>query len=437
MDNNVNIRRVALSVLDKIESLGQYSNIALDTAIERSGAIGQDKALLTTLVYGVIERKITLDHQINSMASLPPSKIEGTVRNALRMGLYQLAFLDKIPDHAAINESVDLVSKRSKGFVNAILRGFIREGRKISLPPEDDGARYLSIKYSVAEEICRRFCDAFGKAKAEDILSALNEQPEITLRVNTLKTSREELLKSFEARGISAYKTEYSPYGIRLKTKISYSDIPGEGDGLWFVQDEASQLASLALSAENGENVIDACACPGGKSFSVAMCMENEGDLRAFDLHENKLSLIKKGAERLSIDIIKTEARDGRCFDEALSEWADKILLDVPCSGLGVMAKKPDIRYKDMKDAARLPEIQLSIAKNCFRYLKKGGIMVYSTCTLLPEENEENVKKLLSELVGIELIPFETGNIRSNGMLTLFPDEYGCDGFFIAKLRKI
>lgn len=434
----MNIRKVALNVLDRIEAAGQYSNIALDTAIERSGAAGADKALLTALVYGTVERKITLDSVINSLSSLPPSKIESSVRNVLRMGLYQIAYLDRIPDHAAINESVSLVNKRSKGFVNAILRNFIRGGKEISLPYENekDAAKYLSVKYSVSEEICDRFCRDLGRERAEAIINAMNEQPAITLRVNTLKISREMLLERLTDAGISAEKTKYSHLGIRLASKTPYSEIVGGDEGLWFVQDEASQICAAVLGAERGESIIDCCACPGGKSFSAAICMENEGTLNSFDLHGNKLSLIDSGAKRLGIDIIKTAEKDGRFFDETLLESADRVLCDVPCSGLGVIAKKPDIRYKDMKDIDRLPEIQLAIAENNLKYLKKGGIMVYSTCTLLPSENEENVKRLLKDHPELSLVPFDAGGIKSDGMLTLYPDIHGTDGFFIAKLKK-
>ena len=438
MENKINVRKLALAVLDRIESAGQYSNIALDTAISRSGVSSADKALLTTLVYGVIERKITLDYYINSVSTLPPSKIEASVRNAIRLGLYQLAYLDRIPDHAAINESVGLVGKRSKGFVNAILRGFVRGGKTLALPSfsETSPEKYLSVKYSVSEGICGRFCHDFGAELAEELISAMNEPPPITLRVNTLKISREKMLEILGNVGINAEETAYSPFGIRLPSGTAYSDIPGGDEGLWFVQDEASQLAAAVLGARSGERIIDCCACPGGKSFSLAICMGNKGSVASFDLHASKLSLIEKTAKRLGIDIIETSERDGRIFDESLAESADRILCDVPCSGLGVIAKKPDIRYKDIGEAERLPEIQLAIAENNLRYLKKGGTMVYSTCTLLPAENEENVKKLLERHKELSLVPFEVGGIRSDGILTLLPDGKGSDGFFIAKLIK-
>lgn len=436
MENKINVRKVALMVLDRIEAAKRYSNIALDAAIEQSGVSGADRGLLTTLVYGVIEHKITLDYQIDKMASLAPSKIEASVRNALRLGLYQLIYLDRIPDHAAINESVELVNKRSKGFVNALLRSFVRAEKKIRLPDENNVSKYLSVKYSVSEEICERFCHHFGRERTEAIFSAMNEAPSMTLRVNTLKISRQELLTLLSEKEIEAEMTGLSEVGIKLSDKIPYSQIPGEADGLWFVQDEASQLCSATLGAKKGDLIIDCCAAPGGKSFSLAMDMENKGEIRAFDLHENKLSLIRCGAERLGIDIIRAEEKDGRKFDESFQNFADKILCDVPCSGLGVIAKKPDIRYKELSDIDRLPEIQLSIAENNLKYLKKGGIMVYSTCTVLPSENEENIKILMEKHPEISLVPFEIGGIKSDGMLTLYPDKHGSDGFFIAKLRK-
>lgn len=437
MSDKLNIRSVALAVLDRIEAAGQYSNIALDTAIKRTDVKGADRAFLTTLVYGVIERKITLDYCINKMSSIPPSKIEATVRNILRMGLYQLAFLDRVPDHAAINESVSLAKKRQSGFVNALLRNFARSDRAFPLPDEKEGkARCLSVKYSIGEDICDLFCRIFGDERTEAILSSMNVTPPITIRTNTLRTTRENLLERLLKAGISAEKTTLSDSGIKV-LHTAYSDIPGDKEGLWFVQDEASQICAEVLGACPGEAVIDACACPGGKSFSVAMRMENKGILKSFDLHENKLSLVEKNAERLGIDIIETAQRDGKLYDEALYESADRIICDVPCSGLGVIAKKTDIRYKNIDDIARLPALQLAIAQNCVKYLKKGGVLVYSTCTIAPEENEENVKKLLEAFPQLELIPFSAGGrVVESGMMTLYPDTDGTDGFFIAKLKK-
>lgn len=438
VQNPVNIRAIALTTLDRAEAAGQYSNIALDTAIERSGTDGADRALLTSLVYGTIEHKITLDHIIDSRSSIPPSKIERTTRNILRMGLYQFIFLDRIPDHAAANESVDLAGKRSKGFVNAMLRGFVRDGKNINYPdPQKDVLHYISVMYSVPAELASLFLDTFGREKTESLFRAMNENPTITLRTNTLKTTRDELIKKLADAAIEAVKTRYSPYGIRLTSRVPYTSIAGAEEGLWHVQDEASQICAEVCAASSGDTVIDACACPGGKSFSIAENMKNEGKVLAFDLHENKLSLVRSGAERLGISIIETAEKDGKVYDPSLSEIADCVLCDVPCSGFGVLAKKPEIRYKNVSETEKLPDLQLAIAENCLKYVKKGGTFVYSTCTLVPRENVENVRRLLSAHPELEICDFEVGGLASkDGMLTFYPDEHGFDGFFVAKMKK-
>lgn len=433
----MNVRALALTLLERIEAGGGYSNIALDTEIKRTGIVGHDRALLTALVYGVIERRITLDRIIDGMASIPPSKIEKRTRYILRMGLYQLAFMSGIPDHAAINESVSLAGGRSKGFVNALLRNFVRSGKEIPLPSRENGeAEYISVKYSFPAELCELFIGEFGSERAEEILSAMSGGAPMTLRVNTLKLSREELLGRLEASGVRAERTEISPYGIKIIDRgegFSFDD----GESLFFVQDEASQICACVTDAKSGDLVVDTCACPGGKSFSMAMMMGNVGSVRAFDIHENKLSLIRSGAERLGIDIISTAAADGRDPDPELFGRADVVLCDVPCSGFGVMAKKPEIRYKDLGDTERLPRVQLEIAENSIKYLKKGGVMVYSTCTLLRRENEDVVKQLTEKHPEMKLVPFDVGNIHAeSGTYTLLPSSYGTDGFFISKLIK-
>ncbi len=432
----MNVRKLALDLLNKTEKAGQYSNIAIDNAIKANSLDGKDSAFLCVLVYGVIERRITLDHIINSLSSLPPSKIESGTRNAIRLGLYQLIYLDKVPVHAAINESVELCQKRSRGFVNAILRGYTRKADEIKFPDrESSPIEYLSVTYSFPIAICRRFCDIFGFDKCEKILSSFSGEGGMTLRVNTLKNTREELLESLAKKGIKASPAPLSPCGITVER--ASAEAVGVNEGLCFVQDEASQLCVLALDANAGDKILDICACPGSKSFGAAIETGNCGELRAFDLHENKLSLVKSGAERLGISIITTSARDGREFDPAIEGYADKIICDVPCSGFGVMAKKPEIRYKDPAESAGLPQIQYDILCNASRYLKAGGTLIYSTCTLLPEENQNNIEKFIAAHSDFELCDFEIGNIKSNGgMLTLNPYDHGTDGFFIAKLRK-
>lgn len=432
----MNIRKSALELLNLTEKSGQYSNIALDNTI-KSNALGkQDSSLLCALVYGVIERKLTLDFIINSLSSVSPSKIETNVRNILRLGLYQLIYLDRIPPHAAINESVALCPQRSRSFANAILRNYQRNPGKIQFPTKDDSPLdYLSVTYSFPPLLCEKFTQIFGFEKTEKLFAVFCKSPEMTLRVNSLKISRSELIEKLLQKGISATATNFSPHGIKVAgTSPTEAGIP---EGLCFVQDEASQLCVLALGAAPEDKVLDVCACPGSKSFGTAIEMKNAGEIHAFDLHENKLSLIKSGAERLGISIIDTEARNGKLFDAKFEGYADKIICDVPCSGFGVIAKKPEIKYKSLEISAELPQIQFEILCNSARYLKKGGILVYSTCTLFPEENELNVEKFLATHKNFVASEFCVGGIRSsNGMLTLNPYDHGTDGFFIAKLRK-
>lgn len=435
MENKTNARRVALDVIEKIESAGQYSNIALDTALKRNDLSPSDKGLVTALVYGTVENKIKFDYIIDGMATIPPSKIERTTRNILRMALYQLTSLEKIPAHAAINEAVNLTSKRSKGFVNALLRNFVRREMKFELP--EDPIERISVKHSVPAELCRAIISDYGAERAENIISGLLRTRGLNLRVNTLKTSRDELILKLRNAGISAVVSELSPFGIELEESAPLDRIPGFEEGLWYVQDVASQLTSYILDPKSGERVIDCCACPGGKSFSAAISMGNVGELYSFDLHENKLSLIEKSAERLGVSIIKTAAADGRAGVEELFGTADRVICDVPCSGYGVIAKKPEIRYKKLSESARLPEIQLAIAQTAVKYLKKGGVMVYSSCTLLKKENEEVVRELLLRHPELNPLDFSAGGLASeDGMLTFLPDRLECDGFFAAKFVK-
>ena len=435
MENKTNARRVALDVIEKIESAGQYSNIALDTALKRNDLSPSDKGLVTALVYGTVENKIKFDYIIDGMATIPPSKIERTTRNILRMALYQLTSLEKIPAHAAINEAVNLTSKRSKGFVNALLRNFVRREMKFELP--EDPIERISVKHSVPAELCRAIISDYGAERAENIISGLLRTRGLNLRVNTLKISREELLLKLAESGFSAVVSELSPFGIELEESAPLDRIPGFEEGLWYVQDIASQLTSYILDPKSGERVIDCCACPGGKSFSAAISMGNVGEIYSFDLHENKLSLIEKSAERLGVSIIKTAAADGRAGVEELFGTADRVICDVPCSGYGVIAKKPEIRYKKLSESARLPEIQLAIAQTAVKYLKKGGVMVYSSCTLLKKENEEVVRELLLRHPELKSLDFSAGGLASeDGMLTFLPDRLECDGFFAAKFVK-
>ena len=430
-------RALALQILNRTDSQGQYTNLALDAALKKSALSAPDKALVTILVYGVTERRLTLDYLADALSSRPMESLDGTVRNLLRMGLYQLRYLDRIPAHAAVSETVSLAPRRARGFVNAVLREYTRRGQDVSFPDRDtDLFRYLSVTYSIPLPLCRKLTDIFGAQRAESVMEAFGHAPPVTLRVNTLKISPEQMTSELCALGYRVHGFDAPPTALRV------SDFVPSGSeqlslGQAFVQDLASQICVQALDAQPGDFVIDACACPGSKTFGTAINMQNTGKILACDLHQSKLSLIQTGAARLGIDIIEVRERDARAHDPALREIADRVLCDVPCSGFGVLAKKPEIRYKDLSDAAALPDIQYAILENCCRYVKDGGVLVYSTCTIFPEENEQNVARFLSSHPEFAPMDFCVGDIGSkDGMLTLMPDVHGTDGFFIAKMRK-
>lgn len=420
-------REAAFASLLKMKS-GKYSNLEVNATLTRDGLEGADRGLYTALVYGVCERAITVDRVISKYSKVPLEKIDKEPLAALRLGIYQLAFMDKIPDHAAVDESVSLAGRKAGGFVNALLRAFIRDEKKIPLPKEGS-AEYLSIAYSVPEELCRRFVSWYGYGESENIFRAFLESEKITLRVNTLKGTVSDAVAALGAKesGLAEGSVCVDSFeGVR----------EGLEDGRWFVQDEASALAVQVLGALPGETVIDTCACPGGKSFGTAVRMENRGQVLSFDIHENKLSLIRKGAKKLGIDIIKAQARDARKPDEELFEKADRVLCDAPCSGLGVIGKKPDIKYKDLSDVDKLPEIQYDVLCGASRYVKDGGVLVYSTCTLNPAENFEVCKQFLDSHPEFSLCPFSYGGEECDGSLTLLPSVHKTDGFYICKMIK-
>ena len=421
-------RKIAYDVLVKCASAEQYSNIALDIAIKRSDLTPPDRGLLTTLVYGVIERQITLDAIIDSLTDRKSEEISPDARTLLRLGIYQLAYLDRVPDHAAVNETVNMAGKRSRGFVNAILRAFIRSGKEIPIPDKNaDAVGYLSVKYSFCPALCRKFIDTFSLERAEELFAAFGETPDLTLRTNTLRVSREELIEKIGEQGIHALPTKESEVGIRVCDRSPVTELYGFSEGLFFVQDEASQLCVRALDAKPGMRVLDACACPGSKSFGAAIDMNNKGEVISCDLHRNKLSLVESGAARLGISILQTQERDARSTNEEWLGTFDRVLCDVPCSGFGVFAKKPELRYKDPAASAALPDIQLAILKSASQYLKVGGKLVYSTCTLLPAENDWNVARFLKNNDNFNLLDART----------LYPDTDGTDGFFYAVMERV
>ena len=431
MEKKENPRELAHSLLLRTEKERVYSNIALDKLLGSSSMSAVDKNLTSALFYGVIERRLTLDYHIKKYSSRSTEEIDPHTLSALRLGFYQLIYCTRIPPHAAINETVELCPRRTRGFVNAILRSYLRSP-DLTLPENDGSAEYLSVAYSVGLPLAEKLVEEFGAAEAERFLGATLDTAYTTLRTNTLKISRDQLL----AKLPDAVPSEYSDCGIYVKGSVR--DLYGFDDGLFFVQDDASQLCVKALAPCPDETVLDICACPGSKTFGMAIEMKNRGRILAFDLHENKLSLIRSGAERLGIDIIETRAADGRIRQNELLGIADRILCDVPCSGFGVLAKKPELRYKDPSESERLPDIQLAILENAADYLKSGGTLVYSTCTVFSEENRKNLMRFLEKRKDFSLCPFSVGEIDCpEGYITLLPHVHKRDGFFIAKLKRI
>ena len=429
-----NIRKTALDFLIKCEQENMYVNISADGYMKNISD-PRDKALFASMVYGVIERKITLDYYIAKLSERSVSSIEDKTVQILRMGLYQLMYMDKIPCHAVVNESVSLCRHSgTRGFVNAVLRSYIRQKDTLKLPSrEKNEVRYLSVKYSFPQEMCKFFISEFGYDNSEKYFSYFNKVAPTVIKINTLKITVED----FMAKITNAKESDMCHGAVIMENTGSVKDIYGYAEGLFYVQDTASQVAVSVLGATPGANVIDVCACPGGKSFGAAISMHNRGPIRCYDVHKSKLSLITNGAERLGINIISTFQRDSALLPEKEEEGvADFVICDVPCSGLGVLGKKADMRYRDVKAMEKLPELQRKIIYSASRYLKVGGVMLYSTCTINRRENEDVVQNFLLNNKNFSLVHFNIANTESNGVYTFMPGEYGTDGFFIAKIKR-
>ena len=430
----------ALSLNSSIKN-GKFVNLELDSAIKRYGFEDKDRAFFTRLLYGTAERKITLDYIIAGLSSTDFSKIEPLVLCILETGLYQVFFMDRVPESAACNEATELVKalcpKSFCGFVNGMMRNAVRSKEKIQKHIDGlCGTHGISIRYGVPEWIVKLWDDDYGCA--EDIVKALCGQvPHLTLRVNTLKTDAEELATNFPRE---LHASVLSKDCVAVSAGASVSELYGYKEGLFFVQDTASRLCASLISRDSIKTkkplVVDTCACPGGKTFSAAINLGADCEIHSFDLHENSLKLITKGAERLGIsDCITVGTLDGRTNEQSLVGKADAVICDVPCSGLGVIAKKPDIRYKSKEDIQKLPEVQKCILESAANYVKRGGFIVYSTCTLRRAENEDIVEGFLASHSEFELCP--TGLFGDNtGMVSFLPHITQTDGFFAAKLVK-
>ncbi len=434
----MNIRKLALDLLMKYEASETYINLALSNhALD--GLKREERAQLTALLYTTVEHKLTYDYYISAISGRGPGEVDPYTKNVLRLGICQILEMSSVPDFAAVNESVKLArNKGEAGFINALLRSVVRQKDCMPLPKEEKNyRRYLSVKYSFPLWIVKTFDKLYGREKTEKLLETINSEKYTDLTVNTMKITAKDLQKRLSLCGIETVDTLVPTYSVRIPRSVNPEHLEGFSEGEFFVQDSACVVSALALSPKKGDRVIDVCSCPGGKSFVTAILMGDEGEIHSFDLHESKLSLVAEGGERLGIKMLDIDCVDATEGREDLFGTADKVICDVPCSGLGVLGKKPDLRYKSEESVLSLPELQLSILERSAKYLKPGGEILYSTCTLRREENEEVIENFLKCNPEFTKVDFLVDNIKSeNGMLTLTPHENNTDGFFMAKLVK-
>lgn len=436
----MNPREAALAALERCRRDGAWSGAAIDMAIKRYALDRRDGALASRLCLGVLQNSRLLDFYINCYSNTPSDRLEARVRDILRLGIYQLVMLDKIPARAAVNESVALCKSsgcaRASGLVNAVLRKVSNSCDQLPRIPGEGTAEYLSIKYSHPRWIAEKIMQQKGYAFAEAFLAANNCPAPLDLQVNTLKTDRESIVRSLLRLEIAFSVPEYPENCLSLNGG-NVSALPGFEEGLFYVQDRAAAMAVSILGLKPGMQVLDACAAPGGKSFAAAIAMENQGSILACDIHEKKLPLIQSGAQRLGVEILSTRQADARQPLPELQGRFDAVIADVPCSGLGVIRKKPEIREKTEEETARLPQIQRDILENISRCVRPGGVLLYSTCTVLQEENEDVVGWFLRRHSEFEAEEFSVGaRSAEKGMYTFWPHVDGTDGFFAAKLRR-
>mgnify|MGYP000082222329 CR=1 FL=1 len=441
------VRDTALSILNEINENGAYSNIAFNRHVEKHDFSNAEKAFITDLVYGTVKWKLTIDWIIGQYSNIKLKKISPWIMNILRLGVYQILFLEKVPDSAACNESVKL-SKRyghqgSSRFVNGLLRNVIRDKNNIKYP-EDNLVEYLSLRYSHPEWMVKRWVDHFGPQFTEELLESNNSVPEFCIRVNTLKTTREELKKLLEQEDIQAEDGQFADEALIIKNPASITKLDLYKKGYFQIQDESSMLVSKVLGPKPGQLVVDVCSAPGGKSMHIAQLMQNKGKVISRDIHEHKIKLINEGAKRLGVDIIEASVFDARMTDVNLIAKADCVLVDAPCSGFGIIRRKPDIKWsRKPDDKNEIAKLQYDILNNAAHYVKPGGKLVYSTCTIEKDENNDIVERFLKNNKDFYLgnikedIPSKiSDSVEEEGFIQLYPNVHGTDGFFISKMIK-
>lgn len=428
-----------MKLLTSIDDNSSYSNILLDEALKRSSLTPQDKKFATALFYGVLERRYTLDEIIKSLSQNPKNLINHTVRNILRTGLYQLKYMDSVPDSAAVDEAVKLAKKNRNpaipGFVNAMLRAFIRNDKK--LPQGNNDIENLAIEYSCPVWLVEKWDSEYGRQMTINMLSSSLGRAPTVVKVNTLTDDFNDTLDVLLADGATFERNSMVKNSLNVCFAGGAEETTAYKEGRFHVQDLSSQLCCAALDPQEGDTVLDLCSAPGGKTFTIAELMNNKGKVMAFDLHANRVRLIKSGAERLGLDIVEASVNNAKEFNNDLP-MADRVLCDVPCSGLGVIRRKPEIKYKDPAEFERLPDIQYKILDTSSTYVKVGGTLVYSTCTLSRAENDNVADKFLEEHSEFEPAPLgSVFSVNSDKCrISITPAEYNSDGFFIAKFVR-
>lgn len=444
MATKVNAREIALKIIGEVDGAGAYANIALARELGRQRLSDQDRRFVTELVYGTTKAGRTLDWILGHYSNKPLAKVPAIIRNILRMGAYQLFFLSKVPASAACNQAVELTKKYGHAgtvkLVNAVLRSAVRDPEKANYPDKDESPlEYLSLKYFHPAWLVDRWLSRLGFAECETLCQADNLTPPLSLRANTLKIDRDALLQLLSDEGVIGAASDWTPEGIVCREFPALATLESLRQGLYQVQDESSMLAAHILGPQPGEFIIDACGAPGGKSTHIAALMANRGRVISVDIYEHKLKLIEENALRLGIDIIEPKQFDATKLGTLYAGQADRVLVDAPCSGLGVLRRKPDSRWRKTEaQLEELPKLQSAILQSAADCVKPGGVLVYSTCTTEPEENERVVEAFLAARPEFKLqpageyLPFP----RQETMLQLWPQRDNVDGFFLTRMVK-
>lgn len=441
-----NARKVALDILNAIEMEEAYSNLAIQEALRKNPLKVEDKRLVSRLVYGVLERRMKLDYCIQKYSKTKLKKIQLRVLNILRLAVYQIEYMERIPNSAAVNEAVKLTKKvnfKSSGFVNGVLRAYLRGGGCVIDPAKMEALDRLAIEYSHPKWLVERWIQQWGEEATENLLEANNTPAELTLRVNPLKGTREELVAMLESEGVQFTESPFLEEALVVKRmgEKSIEEMGGFKQGKFSVQDRSSMLVGHVVNPQSGQIVMDVCAAPGGKTTHLAERMKDQGRIIAFDIHPHKIDLIQANANRLGLNAIEAECWDATQLYADYVEQADRVLVDAPCSGLGIIRRKPEIRYtKTVDDIHNLKAVQLEILNTSAKYVKKNGQLIYSTCTIDIEENSRNIQRFLDQNPNFELDDLNSdipSDLRQpTKYLQIMPGEHDLDGFFIARFIR-